>query len=52
MPFVTAGMFTLLNPDYMSPLWSTPEGQRLVLICAGLMIIGLFVLRRMIQIKV
>jgi tight adherence protein B len=52
MPFVFAGIITLLNPAYISVLWTTPQGQTLILIGVGLMGVGFFVLNRIIQIKV
>ncbi len=52
MPFVLAGILTLINPSYMSLLWTTPQGQNLILTGVGLMAVGSFVLKRIIQIKV
>ena len=52
MPFVFAGIITIINPGYISVLWTTPQGQTLILISAGLMAVGFFVLNRIIQIKV
>ena len=52
MPFVIAGMLTLVNPRYMSVLWTTSQGQTLILIGGGLMAVGFFLLNRITQIKV
>ena len=52
MPFVFAVIMMLLNPGYISLLWETPQGHNLIFICLGLMIIGIFVIRRIVQIKV
>jgi tight adherence protein B len=52
MPFVIAGILTLINPGYMSLLWTTPQGQTLILIGAGLLAVGFFLLHRITQIKV
>lgn len=52
MPFVLAGILTLINPSYMSLLWTTPQGQNLLLTGVGLMAVGSFVLKRIILIKV
>ncbi len=52
MPFVIAGVLTFLNPDYMSVLWTTPQGQTLIFIGGGFMVVGFFLLNRIIQIKV
>lgn len=52
MPFGFAGIITLINPDYLSVLWSTPQGHNLVLTGGVLMAVGLYVLNHMTQIKV
>ncbi len=52
MPFAFAGIISLINPHYMTPLWTTPQGQNLLLIGAGLMGVGFFFLNRITQIKV
>ncbi|MGB8248421.1 MAG: type II secretion system F family protein, partial [Chlorobium sp.] len=52
LPFVFAGIISLINPGYISVLWTTPQGHTLLLIGAGLMVMGIFVLSRIIRIKV
>jgi tight adherence protein B len=52
MPFVLAGILGLINPGYISLLWTTPQGRKLVLIGGGLMSVGFFLLNRIIKIKV
>ena len=52
MPFVVTAILTLINPGYMSILWTTPQGHTLLMIIGGLMTVGFFVLNRMSQIKV
>lgn len=52
MPFLLAGMLTLINPGYMSLLWTTHQGQTLILVGGGLMGVGFFLLNSIIQIKV
>lgn len=52
MPFVLAGIFSLLNPSYISILWTTSQGRTYLLIGGALLAIGLSVLRRIVQIKV
>jgi tight adherence protein B len=52
MPFVLAGIFSLLNPAYISILWTTSQGRTYLLIGGALLAIGLSVLRRIVQIKV
>ena len=52
MPFVLAGILTLINPGYISLFWTTHQGNVLILIGAGLMSAGFFLLNRVVQIKV
>lgn len=52
MPFAFAGILMLINPGYISLLWTTPRGQTLVLVGGGLMTAGIFLLSRVTQIKV
>lgn len=52
MPFVFAAIMTLINPGYISVLWNTPQGHTLLFICFGLMVFGIMVLNRIVQIKV
>lgn len=52
LPFVFAAILMLINPGYISVLWSTPQGQNLIFIGCGLMAVGIFVLSRIVQIKV
>ena len=52
MPFVFAGIITLINPGYISVLWTTSQGHTLILVGGGLMAIGFFLLNSIIQIKV
>ncbi len=52
MPFVLAAILTLINPRYVSLLWTTSQGRSLIYTGAGLMVLGFFMLKRIIQIKV
>jgi len=52
MPFLLAGILTLLNPGYMSPLWNTPQGQKILFIGGGLMAVGFYLLNNISRIKV
>lgn len=52
LPFLVAGWIAITNPKYLAPLVGEPAG-RLVLLLAGIfMIIGLLILKRMVNIKV
>lgn len=52
LPFILGALLTVINPDYMSTLWYTPEGQRLIVIGLGMMVVGAFFMHRIVQIKV
>lgn len=52
MPFAFAAIMTVMNPSYISVLWTTPQGHTLIFLCLGLMAVGIFVLTRIVQIKV
>ncbi|ABB23532.1 type II secretion system F family protein [Pelodictyon luteolum] len=52
MPFVLMMVLSLINPEYISLLWTTSRGNNLMLIGAGLMSVGFVVLKRIVQIKV
>ncbi|HEU0195360.1 MAG TPA: VWA domain-containing protein [Gaiellales bacterium] len=49
MPFVMAGLLTLLNRDYMAPLYNTRAGHMLIAIALLMMIVGALVLRRLVK---
>ena len=52
IPFVIAFALTLLNPEYIKTLVIDPIGKILVTFAFLMMIIGIFVMKKMIQIKV
>ena len=49
MPFVLAGILTLINHGYMAPLYTTTAGHVLIAIALVMMSIGALVLRRMVK---
>jgi|tagenome__1003787_1003787.scaffolds.fasta_scaffold20983940_2 tight adherence protein B len=49
MPFGIAAVLTLLNRDYMSPLFTTAIGHDLIVIALVMMTVGYLVLRRMVR---
>ena len=49
MPFVMAGLLTLLNRDYMAPLYTTRAGHILIAIALLMMIVGALVLHRLVK---
>lgn len=52
LPFLIGGAMTAINPSYMSVLWTTEAGQRLVGIGLGMMAVGFVWMSRIVQIKV
>lgn len=51
-PFFIIGMILMMNPDYLEPLFSTSIGLLLLLLCAGLMALALFLSAKISQIKI
>ena len=49
-PFVSTGLLILFTaPDYMSKMFSDPRGNVMLMISAGVMALGIFVMRKMIN---
>ncbi len=52
LPFFVAGAVAIMNPAYFEPLFDNKLGQMIILAQIGLMLIGYFVIRRMIHFRV
>jgi tight adherence protein B len=52
MPFGLAGAMFLVNPDFMSPLWTDPIGIAIIKYMLMLMAFGILVLLKIIKIRV
>jgi tight adherence protein B len=52
LPFVTAGLMSLINPGFLDVLWQDDTGVRVVQLAALLMVVGVFWIRRTIAIRV
>ncbi|PFH08007.1 tight adherence protein B [Collimonas sp. PA-H2] len=52
MPFALGAAMSLLNPDFMAPLWHDPIGIAIIKYMLILMVVGIFVLRKIIKIRV
>jgi len=48
---VVGGLVTVMSPDYMAELYTTPTGHRNMMIGAGLMVLGTVMMRKMINFK-
>jgi tight adherence protein B len=51
LPFALAGILTLINHSYMSPLWTTHTGHVLIYFTLGSMVMGWYSLRRIVNFK-
>lgn len=49
LPFVVATLVSLTSPDYIGPLFSDPRGHLILLASGVWMLIGIFVMRKMIS---
>ncbi len=52
LPFVIMGGMTLLNPSYLNPLWETKIGNLLVVGSAVWMLMGVLIMRKMINFRI
>jgi tight adherence protein B len=51
LPFFLAITFTLVNPDYMSPLWNTSAGHKIVFTGLVMMAFGSVIIRKMVSFR-
>jgi tight adherence protein B len=51
IPFFLAAAFTLINPDYMSPLWNSSAGHKIVMAGMVMMCLGAAILRKIVSFK-
>jgi tight adherence protein B len=51
LPVFVAGMLTVVNPEYMRPLWHTSTGRTLVLIGLGMIAVGALMLRKIVNFR-
>ena len=52
LPFVLAGIITVLNQGFISKLWTDPIGIRMSVTALGMMVIGIVWLWRLVKIRV
>jgi tight adherence protein B len=52
LPFAVVLMMILVNRTYISLLWTDPVGQKLLWIAAGMIVFGVFWLRKVIRIRI
>ncbi|MGH3030682.1 MAG: type II secretion system F family protein [Gaiellaceae bacterium] len=51
LPFFVAAMLTLLNREYMSPLWNTSTGHKLIVFMLVMMAVGSLILRKIVNFR-
>lgn len=51
LPFFVAFALSVLNADYMSPLWSTGAGHKLLALTVVMMVIGSLILRKIVNFR-
>lgn len=52
LPFCTTGLILLVNPEFMSTLWTDAIGPKLIATNAAMMIVGIFWMWRIVKIRV
>ena len=52
LPFVIMGALTVLNPNYLNPLFDTSAGNVMLLGCGLWMLTGVLVMRKMINFEI
>ena len=52
LPFVIALLLSLINPEFISKLWTEPMGIRMLQVSLGLMVIGIWWMWRMVRIRI
>ena len=51
LPFFVLVTSTLINPEYMDPLFSTSTGHKLMMVGVGMMVVGTLMLRKIVSFK-
>jgi tight adherence protein B len=51
LPFFIALAVTVMNPSYMTPLWSTPTGHQLIGVGLGMIAFGSLILKKIVSFK-
>lgn len=52
LPFFIAGAVYIMSPEYLRPLFTDPMGKKLVAVAIVMMLLGIFIIRKLTQIKV
>lgn len=52
LPFVIAAVLSVINPEFISTLWTVPMGIRMLQVSLGLMVFGIWWMWRMVRIRI
>jgi tight adherence protein B len=52
LPFLVAVLLFIVNPSYMRELFDDPRGRVIIGVALGMMLIGVYFIRRIINLKV
>jgi tight adherence protein B len=52
LPFAIASLLTVINPEFISKLWTDPLGIRMLQVSLGLMLLGVIWMWRMVRIEI
>ncbi|SFI27534.1 type II secretion system F family protein [Nitrosomonas sp. Nm34] len=52
LPFAVALLINIANPDFLTPLWTDPAGNKLVATAGVMMLLGIYAMSRIIKIRV
>ncbi|HNP52006.1 tight adherence protein B [Nitrosomonas nitrosa] len=52
LPFAMAVLLNIVNPSFMSILWTDPAGPFIIAVALGMMVVGIFAMSRIIKIRV
>jgi tight adherence protein B len=52
LPFALGATMNLMNPGFMSPLWTDPIGATILKVMLSLMAVGVFIMHKVIKIRV
>lgn len=52
MPFFLGGVMALVNPEFMRPLWTDPIGISIIRTMLIVMLVGVFIMRKIVRIRV
>jgi tight adherence protein B len=52
LPFALGAVMNMMNPGFMSPLWTDPIGTTILKVMLSLMVVGVLIMRQIIKIRV